>query len=356
MNNTRKSLAVALSCSAIVGCHPVRGGPVPSERMVICPPADCRSGQDVEITYLGVAGFMVRSRDKVLLTAPHFTSPRLGKVAVDIFNRTSVIEADRPLIRELSPKAANEASAILVGHGHYDHLLDVPFIADSLATKAIVYGSPSVRNMLMGDKGLRPRLRAIESSELGSVGHVGDWITTQDGGYRFMALRSSHAPAYLGWFVRFDYAPGTVDTALESLPRRAADWKVGEPYAYIVDVLDAAGKTVFRIYYQDSASDAPLGLPPANIGGRRVDLAILCVASARNARPFAPDELIDSLRPRYVIASHWESFFQPQTERIRRNPASFFREFDESMKLHLPKDAEWSTPMPMSRYRFRAEP
>ena len=324
--------------------------------MIVCAARDCRADGDVVVTYLGVGGVMVQHRGRVLLTAPHFTNPPAPKVAVNLFGRGPVIDPDTALVRRLLPDDAHRAGTILVGHGHYDHLMDVPFIADSLARDAIVYGSPSTVNMLAGDHGLRPRLEAIAPGDVGTVADTGRWITSRDGGFRFMALASSHAPAFRWWFMRYDFAPGIVDTVLSALPRRASEWKAGETYAYIIDVLGDAGATVFRIYYQDAASDAPLGLPPVTLGGRRVDLAILTVPSAENARPPAPAALVEALQPRYVMASHWESFFAPQTEGVQRSPASNFGHFAASMRAHLPPDAEWSTPDPMNSYRFRVAP
>ncbi|MFL5543984.1 MAG: hypothetical protein ACJ792_04730 [Gemmatimonadaceae bacterium] len=59
------------------------------------------------------------------------------------------------MIDRFLPAVADRASAILVGHGHYDHLLDVPYIATHRATSAFIYGGPSIRRMLMGDSILR---------------------------------------------------------------------------------------------------------------------------------------------------------------------------------------------------------
>ena len=328
--------------------------PVHTSQTVLCQGADCRPPHDVDIQYLGVAGFMIRSGGKVLLTAPHFSNPSAAKILPE--ERGPAIAPDSALIDSLLPDSARHASAIVIGHGHYDHLLDVPLIARSMAKDATVYGSPSVRNMLMGDRLLHDRVVGIGGDSVGSSDTVGKWVKTTDGAFQIMALRSSHAPALKGAGTRHDYAPGIVDTPFKQLPRIGFDWKAGEIYAYLIDALDGRGETIFRVYYQDTASDFPFGTIPAKLGGRRVDVAILCVASARNADPKAPDALVTALAPRYVIASHWESFFKPQTEKIEPIASANFRRWVGSMKNSLPPDAGWSTPYPMARYRFRAAP
>lgn len=344
-------LGVALLASA---CRQVpRGAPAPTERMLICAADDCARDDDVEVTYLGVAGILVRAHGKSLLTAPHFTNPPLGSIAANILGVPREVKPDTALVRRLFPERARNASAILVGHGHYDHLLDIPFITRELATEATVYGGPSIRNMLLGDYRLNSRVTAIDTTDIGDAGRMGRWFTTKDGAFRFMALRSNHAPAFRNWLFRWSFAKGTVEQPLDELPRLATEWKLGEVYAYLIDVLGADGRPAFRIYYQDAAASSPYGHPPAEVMDRRVDLAILTVPNATDVRPRSPDALLEVIRPRYVIASHWENFFEPQTQQVGLNPADDFDAWNESMREHLPPDAEWSTPYPMTRYRFR---
>ena len=341
----RHSIVLAVGC-VLIGCGPPNvGGPVPSPRMIVCVSDSCAQPGDIEVMYLGVGGFMIKAGGEVMLTAPHYTNPSPGEVGA------SAVRPNAKLIDSLLPPNARSATAILVGHGHYDHLLDVPYIAANLATEAKVYGGPSIRNMLWGERSIRRRLVAIDTIEAATVTKPGKPFTSDSGRFRFTAIRSNHAPAILTLFGlwRWDWAPGHVPDTMPALPRRAKDWKLGETYAYLIEVLDAQGKPRFRIYYQDTASDSPLGTPP---GGDSVDLAILTVSSAQNARPRAPDALLEALNPRFVIASHWEYFFRNQTHEIKRNPPAKFKQFDASMRKAAP-NAEWSVPRPGAVYRFR---
>jgi hypothetical protein len=336
----------------------------PIPQVIGCATEPCAPGDEIRVTYLGVSGFLIESRGHALLTGPSFTNPSLDSVTPTRYRffrgRAPTIRADKPLIDRLLPPAADKASMILVGHGHYDHLLDVPHVANAHARDAEIYGGPTVRHMLMGDAALRAnrsRVIAISGTDVGRVDRVGRWFTSKDRAFRAMALEADHAPTvnlFRRWGMLF--AAGSLDRDLTELPRRAEDWKLGEPYSYLIDVLGADGTTpVFRIYYQDAPNTAPLGFPPASLGGRRVDLAILCVATARNVDPPSPDSLLKVLRPRYVFAAHWESFFRPQTLPIYLNPASDVDAFNVSLMKSMPADGKWAMPLPRTTMRFAAQ-
>jgi hypothetical protein len=349
------SSVVLISCRALA---PVAYQLEPVPAVIGCT-APC-AGPQLEVTYLGVAGFLIRHPGGSLLTAPMFSNPSFDSVTPLRFNlfRTKAppIVPQPALIERLLPAAADSSSMILVGHGHYDHLLDVPYIAVNRAKGAKIYGGPSIRHMLMGDPHLRAdslRLVSIDTSAAGTIDRRGAWIYSHDSAFRVMPLSAEHAPTVrlFGWGKLF--ASGTVDENLDSLPRRALDWKLGEPYAFIIDVL-TRGDTApaFRIYFQDAPSAPPLAFPPRTLGGRGFDLAILCVATARNVSPASPDSLLKVLRPSYVIAAHWESFFRPQTAPLMVNPTSDVDAFMNSLVHNLPKTSSWTMPLPRTTLKF----
>lgn len=354
------ALAALAAVGACVSTRAIDYQVEPLPAVIGCTSNFCSPDDQVTLTYLGVSGFLIEARGRALLTAPSFTNPSLDSVTptwLRFFRgRAPVLAPNRRLIERLLPAAADNASMILVGHGHYDHLLDVPYVARSRARNAVIYGGPSVRHTLMGDSALRAspdRVVAIRGNDVGTRDRVGRWFTSPDRTFRVMALHADHAPTVnvFKWGAMF--ANGTLDSDLTELPRRAEDWKLGEPYAYLIDVLGQDGTTpIFRIYYQDAPNTAPLGFPPRALGGRGVDLAILCVATAQNVDPTSPDSLLMVMQPRYVIASHWESFFQPQTLPLRLNPASDVDDFNRSLMNYLPSDARWWMPKPRTTLRF----
>ena len=97
-------------------------------------------------------------RDQVL-TGPLFTNPSLLRTGL------AAIHSDTVAVdRGLAPYDVSHAAAILVGHAHYDHLMDVPRVARHFAPRAVILGSTTVRNTLGTWSGLMDRVRVVDDS------------------------------------------------------------------------------------------------------------------------------------------------------------------------------------------------
>ncbi len=365
----RQTNTAIIALVVLVGCLPSFRPPITIYKQlesrphaVGCDPADCGDPEHViSMTYLGVSGLLIEYQGHVLLTAPFFSNPDLGMVMprlTRLLRSTPRIAADTLAIEKLLPRTADRAMAILVGHGHYDHLMDVPYIATRRATTSRIYGSPSVRHMLMGDSALRSnggqRVVAIPVAAAARPEQRGVWYYTEDSAFRFMAIIAGHAPTYREWKRSYTFTAGSVDVDLDSLPHTAAEWKLGEPYAYLIDVLSSGTrKPVFRIYFQDAPSEPPLGFPPADVlAERAIDVAVLCAATSSNVSN-TPDSLLAVLKPSQVIVGHWEDFFRSQTLPTQVSIATDLGEFRESLRKSLPISAGWVMPLPRATFRFR---
>ncbi len=133
----------------------------------------------------------------------------------------------------------------------------------------------------------------------------GSWVNVPGSNVRVMALCSMH-PDQIG---PFHFGEGSVDTEQCELPAAASGWLEGLTLAFLIDFLDADGKPVHRVFYQDAPTDAPIGqVPAAILAERTVDLALLCVGS-NDAVENEPTAIIENLHPRFVLSGHWEDFF-----------------------------------------------
>jgi L-ascorbate metabolism protein UlaG (beta-lactamase superfamily) len=302
----------------------------------------------LDVQFLGVAGFTFRVGDDVVLTAPLYSNPGLLQVG------TGEIAPDADRIgRLLDTAAVASAKAILVGHAHYDHLLDVPPVR-ARTDDAVVIANDSARNLLASvvpedrwivvDDPSRPlvdRRLCPEPSPCTGVpaGAEGAWIPVPRSHVRVRALCSSHPPQILGGR---HFGEGCVNERQAAPPLRAEEWREGGTVAFLVDFLDpATGAPRFRVYAQDAPTDAPLGHAPADVlAERRVDVAVLNVGSFDQVED-QPGAIIANLHPRYVLAGHWENFFRPQDEPIQPIPLmSPPTVFDERALAALPEPAD----------------
>jgi ribonuclease BN (tRNA processing enzyme) len=367
-----RAMRVVLRHSVVILCVVVLGGcwtmPRPAGQMeptirrIGCEPGSCGNAENqVEVTYLGTSGVLIRYRGAALLTAPFFSKPVLKRVVLSMLplgHKTSFrMNPDTTLIERFLPSSADNASGILVGHGHYDHLLDVAYIANRRAKSARIYGGPSIRHTLMGDSGLRSengsRLIVIPLADAGTREHAAEWIYTEDRRFRFMALIATHAPTVKRLGMSYHFADGRLTKDLTSLPGSASAWKLGEPYAFLIDVL-APGDTTpqFRVYYQDAPSTPPHGFPPSVVlRERSVDLAVICAATSTYLSG-VPDSLLKILAPRNVMVTHWESLFRRGTLSVHFNAAWDIENFIERVTRGLPPGSRWAMPVPQAVTTF----
>jgi len=293
---------------------------------------------EVAFTYLGAGGWLIRHGEASLLTAPFFSNPGLVEVGV------GRLATDTAAVDRFLPPVA-DVPAILVGHAHYDHLMDVPYVARVHAPDARIYGSGTMVNLLRGDPALDPARLVDVEALAGDHAAPGTWISTPDGRMRFMALRSEHAPHLFG--IRLFH--GEADRPRSRLPDRAAEWLDGPTLAWLIDVLDEEGEVALRIHYQDSASRPPLGFPPPD--GIPVDVVILCTAGSGEAEGY-PDALLEALAPRQALLGHWEDFFRPLDAPTRPVPGTDVDAFERRLAALLPEGSAQARPEPGQTLRI----
>jgi L-ascorbate metabolism protein UlaG (beta-lactamase superfamily) len=302
----------------------------------------------IHIQYLGTAGYLIYRNGHGLLTAPLYSNPRIFKVG---FGR---IAPDTIMINRLYPDMDEvKIDAILVGHAHYDHLLDVPHIALRYTPEAMIYGSKSTGRLVsIADPSLTGRMKVLEE-ELSREARPGSWFYLADSTIRFMAIESDHGAHALGIHVM----QGEVREDLRRLPRSAWAWKEGVTITYMIDFLGPEGQVDFRIHYQDATSHYPLGAPPslAPPDTHRLDIAIVAVGSWFQV-PDYPGKLLRYHQPRHVILGHWEGFFRSPLKAPRPIPYSArLRSFIPYVERNMAEDADWLLPKPGAVYTFLPE-
>lgn len=325
----RASLVFVLSCSSSSSSSPSPAD-VDAPNAPDAPPAEIAP---LRVTSLGVQGFALAYGDDVVLTAPMFTRQSAFLVTIN-----APIETDTAAVDSgLASVSLDNVRAIVSGHAHYDHLLDVPYILTK-TPNAHVYANRTAKHIFAALAPDRPsscttpappttitRDRVVAMDEPnasyvdwtncptikpGGAPLEGTWVTAPGGRVRVKAFCSIH-PDQIG---PFHFGEGAIDNDLCDLPEAAADWLEGITLAFVIDFLDEHGKPTYRVFYQDAPTDAPIGHVPATILAEHpVDLALLCVGSY-DAVIDHPGGIVQNLMPRYAVSGHWEDFFQDASQ------------------------------------------
>lgn len=334
-----RSALLTCLCAALAGC----AGPSVDRIAVSNDQVTCKEpgpGAPLEIRYLGSGGHLIRRGSSAIMTAPFFSNPGLFRVGAGRISPDSArIDAAVDKIIEDGGRL-DDVQAILVGHAHYDHLMDVPHFWREYTPNAKIFGSLTSKHILRGFDIPDDRIETLDASAA-SRWIAGRWVSVGD--VRFMAIQSEHAPHAFGIKL---YA-GEIRADLTQPPARATGYKEGQTFAFLIDFLDPDGSVAFRIHYQDSASNTPLGYPPTLDGSERqdVDVAIVCAASFSQVQGY-PEGILRAVDPRYVVVGHWEDFFISQEKPPRPVPMTDVAEFIARTERVLPEDSRWVLPRP----------
>lgn len=249
----------------------------------------------LSIRYLGVGALDIHYKDQRLLTDPFYSPQTLWKiVSIDKYrpNPAAITKALGPYDRNVD--------TVLVGHGHYDHIADLPAIKNYLKEDAVIVSSVTSSNMIAPSYEKKNRLEITSDN-------ANQWLHVANGWIRVKAEVSEHAPQVFN----YNFASDTVDEPRAKLPRYIWSWKQGKNLSYIVDFLSEANsdKVYKRIFLQTSASNFPVGYQTVT-DDIPVDSVFVAAASFDNVDDY-PSGLLKSYKPKETFLIHWENFFKP---------------------------------------------
>ncbi|MCB9594504.1 MAG: MBL fold metallo-hydrolase [Sandaracinaceae bacterium] len=237
---------------------------------------DVPTGRDpIRVQWLGTAGFAIEHAGFTLLIDPYPTRASM----LDCVRAPLV--SDARAVRRYVPRA----DAIVAGHTHFDHVLDVPAIAK--ATGARVFGSRSCVALCRAEGVPDTQVVDVESMR-GS-----EPVRADVGPFELRFVPSCHSSFLFGRIP----SPGDIADC-DQVPLRTEAYRCGAVFGVDVRV---AGR---RLYHLGSA-DLLDGYPE-----RDVDLLLMCVAGWTTTERFT-QRVMGSLRPGAILLSHWDNFFLP---------------------------------------------
>ena len=225
------------------------------------------------LAWTGAAGFRLAYEGTVVWIDPYVT-----RLPMSAFVRRRVIPADDAAIA----RRIDRADAILVGHTHFDHALDVPAIARR--TGGTVYGSASCTHLM--------QLHGLSSV---TVEPHRDY---EVGPFRFHFVPSVHSKLRLGLGVPSD---GELSCEhLDDLTPQA--FCCGQVWGIAIEVGGA------RLYHQGSADllEDEVKRP----AGKGVDV-FLCGIAGRRFTPRFLERACRALDPKLIVPTHYDDFFRP---------------------------------------------
>lgn len=226
----------------------------------------------IALTYLGVAGWQIEAAGKVILTDPYLSRPA---------------DADAPLVPDAAAIAARtpaKADLVVVGHSHYDHLLDAPSVA--LRSGATLLGSLSTTRVGRASGLADDRLITVKGGE--------DFAMD---GYSIRAIPSLHSA------IGDKHIFGSEIAADPKLPMPQSGYQEGGTFAYL---LRLAGHEVLVL---DTAN-----FIEREVSGLRPDIAIIAPGLRQEITNYTCRLLRAIGEPPVVIATHFDAWKSPPVD------------------------------------------
>jgi len=233
----------------------------------------------MELTWFGTAGFRIKSEGHTILIDPYFS------------------RNDKALPKQpLKPSDIRDGNVILISHGHFDHIYDVPAIAAN--TGAVVYCGKGIAETLIRNGTEKDKIHEINL----------DGENFDFNGIQGRAFFSRH--------VKFDRRLifKTLARINFRLPRYLPlmrEYPEGQVLSWRLDV---EGKTIHHFGSAGSTSGelARLGAQPTDI--------LLVPLQGHSAIIKIAHQYVKALQPKMVIPHHQDNFFPPISVMVDPQP------------------------------------
>jgi L-ascorbate metabolism protein UlaG (beta-lactamase superfamily) len=239
----------------------------------------------VNFKWFGTNGWEISFGGKTILIDPWFNRFESGFLSNKL-DHDALLPTDTALIDQ----HVKRADQILVGHGHWDHMADVPYIARK--TGAMVIGSETHANVL--------RAAGVPEGKLVQV-KGGEYM--QFDGYTIEVFPSVHS---LGGTKKYA-VPGHLVSVPSAPPRKVGDLPEGDTLIYLLTIAEK-----FRVFLMSSGNYIERA-----IAGLRPDVALIAPLFSNNTHAFTPRLLAALGSPKLVLPTHWDNFEAPLSEEPR---------------------------------------
>jgi L-ascorbate metabolism protein UlaG (beta-lactamase superfamily) len=276
----RKFLGASLAGAALAGSGSLLPGL--AEGAEPTPTGGGPGGAGVRFTWFGTNGWEIAFGNRTILIDPWFGRFDSGFLTGK-FNAGTPITTDAGLIDQ----HVGKADQILIGHGHWDHLADVPIVAKK--TGAMVIGSETHGNVLRAAGVPEKQIVQVKGGE-----------SMQFDGYTIEVFPGLHS---LGPIKKYA-VPGHLTSVPAAPPSKVGDMPEGDSFVYLITI---GGK--YRIFAQSTAN-----FIEREITGLRPDVALIASIFYNQIHDYTPRLLKAINFPRVILPTHWDNFEKPFSE------------------------------------------
>lgn len=235
----------------------------------------------VNFKWFGTDGWEITFGGKTILLDPWFSRFDTGFFAGK-FNAKTPIKVEEALIDQHIAKA----DQILIGHGHWDHMADIPYIAKK--TGAQVIGSETHANVL--------RASGVPEGKIVQV-KGGEYM--QFDGYTIEVFPALHSMGP----TKKHAVPGHL-YSVPAPPTTVGDMPEGDSLVYLITI---GGR--FSIFLMSTANFIERA-----IAGLKPDVALIASIFANQIHTFTPRLLKVLNYPKLILPTHWDNFEKPYAE------------------------------------------
>ncbi len=233
----------------------------------------------VSFKWFGTNGWEISFGNKIILFDPWFSRGVQTGFLSGKFDSKTPLKVEDGLIDQHIARA----DQILIGHGHWDHLADIPYIQKK--TNAQVIGSETHANLM----------RAYGIAE-GKIVQVKGGEYMQFDGYTVEVFPGLHSLGPTKKFV----VPGHL-YQVPPMPTTVGDMPEGDSLIYLITI---GGR--YRIFLMSTAN-----YNERAIAGLKPDVALVASIFANQIHDFTPRLLKALNYPKTLLPTHWDNFEKP---------------------------------------------
>ncbi len=241
-----------------------------------------RGTAGVNFKWFGTDGWEISFASKTILFDPWFSRGVQTGFLGGKFDPKTPLKVEEALIDQHIARA----DQILIGHGHWDHLADIPYIQKK--TSAQVIGSETHANLLRAF-GI-PEVKIVQVKGGEYMQFDGYTIEVFPGLHSMGATKKFAVPGHL-------YSVPPMPTTVGELPE-------GDSLIYLITI---RGK--YRIFLMSTANYIERA-----ITGLKPDVALVASIFANQIHDFTPRLLKALNYPKILLPTHWDNFEKPFTE------------------------------------------